>query len=186
MSKTKLDIITALAETFGRKLSEPALKLYIAALGGLSDEQATRAATVAVQSCKFMPAAAELIELAKTGGVSYEAQALIAFDELDKALSENKPSLMSPLTRAVSRSLGDWGDLREMPLKEFATWKRKDFIAAYTALVRENPERIAALAGPNSDIAQALVEGMIRRLPTREENAKTEDANRQKLLEATQ
>lgn len=180
MSIIKIDIITALAETFGRKLSAPAAKLYIVALAGLSDEEATRAATVAVQTCKFFPAAAELIELARTGGVGYETQALLAFEELNAALSQDKPSMLSPLTAAVARTLGTWGDLRDLALTEFHTWKRKDFIAAFISLARENPQRVAALAGPTSEIGAALASA-IKRVTSREDEAAIEKKNRQQL-----
>jgi hypothetical protein len=180
MSKTKIDIVTALAEAFGRNLSEPAAKLYIAALSGITDAEAKEACTIAVQRCKFFPAAAELIEFVRTGGVSYEAQAVIAFEQLDDALSANKPSTMSPLVAAVTRQLGGFALLHAMPLSELNTWKRKEFIAAYSAILRENPERLAALASPGSDIARALMDS--KRIPNREETAAIEDKNR-KLLQ---
>jgi hypothetical protein len=177
MSKTKIDIVTALAEAFGRNLSEPAAKLYIAALGGITDEQAKAACAVAVQRCKFFPSAAELIEFANTGGVSYESQALLAFEQLDKALTENKPSLMPPMVAVIAKQLGGFDELRTMPLSQLS-WKRKEFLAAYASLARDNPDRVAALAGPTSEIAQA----MLKRIPTDQDRAAIEDANRRTLI----
>jgi len=179
MSKAKIDIVTALAEAFGRNLSEPAAKLYIAALSGITDEQAKAACAVAVQRCKFFPSAAELIEFANTGGVSYESQALIAFEQLDDALTANKPSLMPPLVSAVVKQLGGFDELRTLPLSQLNTWKRKEFIAAYTSLARDNPDRVAALAGPTSEIAQAI----LKRISGDSDRAAIEDANRRKLLQ---
>ena len=54
-------------------------------------------------------------------------------------------------------------------------------LAAFTALSRENPQRVAAIAGPSSDIAKALV-GELKRLPSREETKRIEDKNRERLL----
>ncbi len=185
MSKRKIGVVTALAETFARKLSVPAAKLYVAGMAELSDEQAEQAAAIAVRRCKFMPAASELIEYARTSGVSYESQALIAFEQLNVALDQNKPSLMPPLVAAVVRQLGGFQLLYEMRLDEFSTWKRKDFLAAFTALSRENPERVAALASPQSEIGKALLGGL-KLLLGREEVERTEQDNREKLMRLSQ
>lgn len=181
MSKTKIDIVTALAETFGRTLSVPAAKLYVQALGGISDDDARRAVSIAVQRCKFFPSASELIEYAKTDCVGYEAKALLAFEELELALGSNKPSAMSPVTAAICNQLGGFALLRDMPIDQFNTWKRKDFISAHVTLSKENPERLLAIAGPRSDIAQAFG-ASLNRLPSREETQAIEDKNR-KLLQ---
>jgi len=181
MSKIKIQLATALAESFGRTLSEPALKLYVSALGGISDEAATNAAKICMQKCKFFPAASELIELATTGGVTYEAQALLAFEQLEVALNQNKPSLMPPLVAAVVRQLGGFDVLAAMPLPEFSTWKRKEFIAAYATLAKENPDRVAAIAGPRSEIAEALFTP--KRISSREDDRAIEDKNRKSLMD---
>lgn len=180
MSKTKIDIVTALAETFGRTLSAPAAKLYVQALCGLSDEQAKRAASIAVQRCKFFPAASELIEYAQTGGVGFEAKAILAFEELEAALGANKPSLMSPVVAAITNQIGGFALLRDMPLDQFNTWKRKDFIQAHVTLSKENPQRLLALASPHSEIAEAFA-GSLKRIPSREDVRLIEARNRQAL-----
>jgi hypothetical protein len=179
MSDVKIDIVVALAETYGRTLSDAAAMLYVAALSGLSDQDAQRAASIAVQRSKFFPSAAELIELASTGGVGFEAQAMVAFEQLEVALNQNKPSAMPPLVAAIVNQLGGFELLRTMPLADFNTWKRKDFLSAHATLCRENPERLAALAGPHSEIAGALE---LKRVPQRHEIAATEESNRQKIL----
>jgi hypothetical protein len=179
MSKAKIDIVTAMAEAYGRCLSEPAAKLYVMALNGISDAEASRAAAIAIQRSKFFPAASELLELARTGGVSYEAQAELAFEELNAALYANKPSLMSPLVTAVVNQLGGFTTLRDLPLDEFNRWKRREFTTVYATLLRENPERVAALAGPRSELGTALGERLRLKKP---DTAAIEDKNR-KLME---
>ncbi len=179
MSEAKLNAVTALAEMFGRKMTRPAVKLYVAALNCLDDKQVERAAVTAAEGRKFMPTPSELIELARTGGVSYEAQAAVSWEELERALNANQPSLMSPITAAVARQLGGFASLREIPLKEFSTWKRKDFLASYTTLSKENPERLAAITGPSSEIAKAL---QLNRIETREQLEQRQEENRKKLL----
>lgn len=180
MSQRKGVAIGALAELYGRKLSVASVKLFVMAAAGLTDEQFECAAGSMAQKSKFMPTPAELIELARNDGVSYEAKATLAFEELDEALTRNKPSLMSPLVAAVARQLGGFQCLREMPLKEFATWKRKDFLAAYLAIAKESPERLLAISGPRSELARALAAD-IKKIPSREDIAKEEVANRKKL-----
>ena len=178
MSKRKKIAIIALAELFGRKLTDASVNLFVLAAGGLSDEQFERAAATIAQRSKFMPTPAELIELAKSDGVGYAAKAQLAFEELEHALSQNKPSLMSPLTAAVARQIGGFQQLWSMDLSEFGTWKRKDFLAAYETLIKENPERVAAIAGPNSELSK----GLLTTLPSREQIAEEEAENRKKLL----
>lgn len=178
MSKRKKIAIVALAELFGRKLTEASVNLFVLASGGLTDEQFERAAAVVAQKSKFMPTPAELIEIASSDGVGYAAKAQLAFEELNEALAQNKPSLMSPLVAAICRQIGGFQILRAMDLNEFNTWKRKDFLASYETLIRENPQRVAAIAGPDSELSK----GLLTTLPSREEIAAVENENRQKLL----
>jgi len=169
-----------LAANFGRENDAMLLEAYSVGLSELTRQQIEQATAVAIRKCKFFPTCSELIEFARTSGVSYESQALIAWEQLQHALHQDKPSLMPPLVAAIARQLGGFNLLAEMPLTEFANWKRKEFLAAYVALSKENPERIAALAGPTSDIGAALAGGM-KRLPSREDNEKTMEKNRRTL-----
>ncbi len=176
MSRRKLDVVVALAEMYHRELTEASIRLYVAGLSGLTDEQVEQAAGLAATKSKFMAAPVELIELARNQGVSYESQALLAYEELDRALSANRPDQMGTATAAVVRSIGGFDLLRQTPLSELNTWKRKEFIAAYLSLTKEDPDRLAALAGPGSGIAIGF-----KAMPTREDIEKIEDQNRQKL-----
>lgn len=184
MSQRKAIAIGALAELYGRKLTEASIKMFVMASAGITDEQFERAAATIAQRSKFMPTPAEIIELARNDGVSYEAKAELAFEELERALDANKPSLMSPLTAAVSRQLGGFQALYATPLKDFRVWKRKDFLSTYVTLAKENPERLQAITGPQSEIAKALTSDL-RRIPSRTDIADEESANRKRLLELT-
>jgi hypothetical protein len=180
MSRKKADLIIALAEAFGRPLTEPAVVLYVAALAEITDEEAKQAAGYSLRKCDYFPTAAQLIEIARTDGLGYEARALLAFEELDRALNVNRPSEMSPLVRAIANQIGGFAALRELSLEQFYTWKRKEFLLAFVALSREQPDRLAYLAGARSEIGVAL---SLRRLPGREEQARIETSNRQKLTQ---
>ena len=178
---TIAECVAILCEAFGRKPTKNTYKAYELGLEDLTDDQCRSATHLALkQAAKFMPTPAELIELARTNGVSYEAQAALSFEELENALSNNRPSLMSPVVAAVARQIGGFQRLYDMPLDEFGTWKRKDFIQTYIAITKENPERLAAIAGPRSDIAKALT-STLKKIPTREEDEKAEIENRKKL-----
>lgn len=180
MSNRKKRAVVGLAELYRRALSEGAVDFYAAALVELTDEQVEQAAHLAARRFKFMPTPAELIECCKSHGVSYEAQALLAWENLEAALDANTPSVMSGPVAAICRSLGGFQHLRELPLTQFATWKRKEFLEAYTALAKDSPERLAALAGPGSAIGAAALG---KPIPTREQTAQLELENRQKLLD---
>lgn len=169
----------ALAELFSRQLSKASLQMAVAAVSSLTDEETERAAALAASKCKFMPAPAELIELARTGGASYEARANIAFDELTAALRNYHPDGMQKLptaTQAVVRTLGGWETLGQTPLSDLYTWKRKEFLRTYTTLLREDPERLAALASGHS----GLIAGF-KTLPSRADLEKIEAENRRQL-----
>lgn len=173
--------VAMLCEAYGRTPTKATYMAYEAGLSGLDRQQIKSACLASLQqSRKFMPTPGELRELATTGGVTYESQAILAFEKLESALNENKPSLMPPLVSAVVRQLGGFDVLAAMPLSEFNTWKRKEFIAAFVSLAKENPERLAVLAGPTSEIGKALFEPM--RIPNREETRAIEDKNRQAIL----
>lgn len=178
MSERKENAIIAMAELLRHKLSAAAVRMFVAASAELTDDQFERAAAIVSTRSRFFPAPCDLIEIAKTSGVSYEAQAALAFEQLDNALTQNRPSLLSPITAAVARQIGGFQVLHAMPLSEFRTWKRRDFLATYGTLAKENPQRLAALAGPGSAIGAA----MLQRVPSRDEIAAEEHANRQKLL----
>lgn len=180
MSREKINCLTMLGQQFHANINSVELEVYLDAIKNFSDERVKEATGIAVRQCKFFPRIAEFLEILRTRGVGYDAQALLAFEELDRALSANDRQQMSPLTESIARTLGDWESLRLMPLREFYQWKRKDFLASFTAILRENPERVTALASPNSHIAFAL-----KTIPSQEVDAQIEADNRRKLQHLT-
>jgi len=168
-----------LGATFGVEADAMLIEAYSLGLSELVASEIEYATGVAMQRCKWMPKPAELIEF--VCGVSYEAQALVAFEELDSALLANEPSRLSPLVAAITRHIGGFQSLREMPWQQFFTWKRKDFLTAHVTLAKENPDRLAAISGPHSEIVQAM---KLKMIESRKQLQQREEANRQKLLEA--
>ena len=179
--KTITECVTMLCEAFGRKLSRTLLLAFEAGLAGLTDKACQEATVAALQQNRsFMPSPGELRELATTGGVSVAAKAELAFEEVLTALhnyhSEGMAEL-SPLTRAIARQLGDWPTWGQTPLTEVHTWKRKAFLEAYTTILQQDPERVAALTeNRKSGMAIAL-----NTLPTREQIEQQQETNRRQL-----
>ncbi len=179
--ETVAKAVWVLAATFNVEADDMLTEAYSIGLRSLTPAEIEQATAVAMQQCKWMPKPVELIEFARTCGLSYEAQAVVAFEELDQALLTNKPSGLSPLVAAIARQLGGFQALREIPNDQFFTWKRKDFLAAHTTLSKENPDRLAAISGPQSEIVKAM---KLKQIETREQLRLREEANRRKLLEA--
>ncbi len=172
--------VGVLAATFSVEADAMLIEAYSIGLRSLTPAEIEQATAVAMQQCKWMPKPVEIIEFARTGS-SYEIQAVIAFEELDYALLRNEPSMMSPLVAAIARQLGGFQLLREIPTETFFAFKRKDFLAAHVTLSKENPDRLAAITGPQSDIVKAM---KLKLIETREQLRLREEANRQKLLKA--
>jgi len=143
----------------------------------------------------FMPRPGQLRKLALDNGVSPEAEAIIEWHELDAALGRYFPKAvngrwvstdgsdmgLSPMCVAVAKSIGGFMRLKDMPLSELDTWKRKEFIAAYVAL-RKNPDRLIALAGPKSEIGSALLAKMDEKLQVvMDDDARQLESQRQLL-----
>ena len=171
-----------LGATFGVEADALLIEAYSLGLSGLVASEIEYATGVAIQRCKWMPKPAELIEFSRTRGVSCEAQAAIAFEELDSALARNQPETMSPIVAALCRQLGGFHHLRtNTSNSEFYVWKKKEFLAAFISLSRENPERLLAISGEQSEIVKAL---RLKQIESREQLKQREEANRQKLLEA--
>ena len=175
--------VQMLAACCRSETDEMILEVYAMALSDLSDDQLKLAVATLARTTKFMPSPAEIIEAATTSGISYEAQAALAFEELDQALGANTPSMMSPAVAAVARQIGGFQRLREIPLDDFNTWKRKDFISIYVTLAKENPGRLAAIAGPRSELSVAFA-SCLKRIPSKEDIALEEDENRKKIRKA--
>ena len=136
--------VTTLAEAFNRTTSEGTFQAYEWGLEGLSASEVEAATSAALRQCRFMPSPVELRDLASTGGSTVECRALAAWHEVATAVpryGRNKTcNFADPLINAAIRRLGGWVRLCDQTEEDFDTWRRRDFIAEYTALVRSTPD----------------------------------------------
>lgn len=153
--------IGAMAELFGKQLTEAALELYarsVIDLGGAAVERAVSAAAV---SCKFFPSPAELRDLAGRGQFRAADRAAMAFQALKEACSRygafRSPNFDDPLINATVRNLGGWTRACEMPVSEFDVWYRRQFCEVYEMFARlgATPEQSARLIGEHEAVNAA-------------------------------
>ena len=85
--ETIADIVTVLAEAFGRQSSKTMIAAYAMALDDLSDEQVLAAGRSLLRSTReFMPTPGQMREVAVTGGAGAEARCDAAWLVFDKAV----------------------------------------------------------------------------------------------------
>lgn len=156
--------ITVLCEAFSRKSSAALLTAYEIGLAGLSDALVERSVRLALQRCQFMPAPAELREIAITNGTSYANIGEAAFRLLQRAVARIGPdgsvNFQDGGINATVRRLGGWAKVCSQPRDEFDKWFRKDFIEAYTRVIRDGcgEEELRYLAG-SIELKNAHLEG---------------------------
>jgi len=130
--------IMALAEMFGKQLSEPAVRMYLAAMSDVGAEAVERAAAEAASSSKFFPPPAELREMA--GVARPEDRAILAWSQVEKAVSRfgayKTVDFDDPLINAAIRTLGGWVSVCKRDPDEFDKWLRADFLKTYASLTR--------------------------------------------------
>jgi hypothetical protein len=128
--------VTMLAEAFGRTVTVVTFRAYIAGLEGLTVEQIEQGVNRALKTCKFMPAPSELRELA--GDLKGQDRAVKAWMALELAIvrqgAYRTVDFDDPVINATVRSLGGWERVCTTDAKEFDTFTRQKFIAAYTSL----------------------------------------------------
>jgi len=117
-----------------KPLEDAALEGYWVGLQGLTQEQFKRAVTLAIGTCKFMPAPVELRELvtprrdlAHEGEIAWSA-VRSAVDRIDYTVSEIS---FGPVVNACIRQLGGWDSLCVAKLTELDVWKKKEFLRLY-------------------------------------------------------
>lgn len=128
--------ITMLAEAYGRTVTKVTFLAYIAGLDGLTVEQIEQGVNRALKTCKFMPAPAELRELA--GELKGQDRAVKAWMALERAIVQQGAyrtvDFDDRVVNATVRSLGGWERICATDPKEFDTFLRQKFIASYAAL----------------------------------------------------
>lgn len=141
-------IITALAEAFNRKATEPLLLGYWMGLGDLEFAAVEHAAARAMVECKFMPVPAELRQLA--GGILPADRAALAWEAFIKALQLHgcyvSVDFDDKLINATVRNLGGWLQVDERLEQDGDIWVRKDFERVYQAFLRTGVSTSQALA----------------------------------------
>jgi hypothetical protein len=138
--------IVALCEAFNRKASPAMIAAYAMGLQGLGPDLIERACRLALQRSRFMPVPAELREMAITDGRDYGTVAEAAFRVLQ---------------RAAVRRLGGWQRVAGTSREGFDVWLRKDFVEAYTRIIRDGcqPEELRYNPGGN-ELRNGSMEGL--------------------------
>lgn len=130
--------VTALAEVFNRQLSAPAIGAYVRAIEGLPDEQLRAALDNAAKTLRFMPAPAELREMA--GVLSDKDRAIQAWDEVLRAVPMGPYrhiDFEDGTINATIRNLGGWPNfLMGFDTAENEGWTRQRFVKAYESLAK--------------------------------------------------
>jgi len=130
--------VSALAEAFGRELTDAGLTLWVRSLNDLAPESIEQAVMSAVQSSRFMPTVADIREL--SGVARHEDRAALAWVAVEKAVSRlgayKTVNFDDPTINAAIRSLGGWPVVCGKPADEFEKWTRAEFVKTYAALSR--------------------------------------------------
>ncbi len=142
--KTIADVVTVLAEVFGRKCTETTIAAYVMALDDLSDEQVNAAGRSLLRSTReFMPTPGQVREVATTNGRGAEAACDAAWLVLDRAVRlcgpDKSVNFRDGLINAAVRLLGGWQRVCALEGENFDKWLRKDFNDKYTMLLAQPP-----------------------------------------------
>lgn len=137
MTKTqKVELIQALASTFGRECDDGMVLGYMLGVDDLSLAELKHAVSVAIRECTFMPAPVELRRLA--GKTSVEQRAILAWDAVCDAAgrigSYSAVVFEDLVINATIRSMGGWPELLSRTGDEFDKWSRQEFLKTYVRL----------------------------------------------------
>lgn len=152
----KLATLFVLADRFSKKMSEVFVETYLEDIEEITAEEFEAAAKACRKTCEFMPMAPQILRAAGKSPSSIESKAQCALNNLEDALSKNKPSVAWPVTRHVADTLGGHQYLWGLTLDKFE-FKRAQFIKAYIALAECEPEKLKQLEAlphvPNSRLS---------------------------------
>ncbi len=136
MTKSFLVGMAVLGSTFNRALDEQAVDGYWMALGDLTEPQLQDAIKTALRQCKFMPAPAELRELAGIDGPKVLAAACAdAWEAVRFARRQYSYTVgvdLGPLVNAILRNLGGWIAFCGKD-DDAMVWERKEFEKLFVA-----------------------------------------------------
>ena len=139
-AQTRLQLVTALAEQFGRKNSEVGLMMFVNATADISLSEFERCVMRAARESKFMPSPAELWGMSSAGldRLTEVDRSLLAWDRVVKSIRTiggyqtvafDDP-LIGPTIRSIATS---WAALCDTESATLHAWTRKAFLEAYRA-----------------------------------------------------
>lgn len=139
--------LAVLGATFDRKVSPPLIEGYWLVLEHLEESEIALAMKKALATCKFMPAPAELLALARPPR-SPDVDVVQAWQVVRKAIDKYDYLVASidfgPLVNAVIRNLGGWDAFCRATLPELDNpgWLRKRFETVYKSLVTADAQTL--------------------------------------------
>lgn len=139
--------LAVLGATFDRKLATAAVEGYWLALSDLSEDEWKGLMKRALSECKFMPAPAELLVMARPKADPGVA-AIQAWQAVRKAIDKYDYLVATidfgSLVNAVIRNLGGWDALCKASLPELDNpgWLRKRFEEVYHSLSTSEPSAL--------------------------------------------
>lgn len=129
--------VTVLAEAFGKVTSVGTFRAYELGLRGLSSDQIKAATQKALETCRFMPAPAELLEMVFIRTEDRAAKAWLVFEAAVVQHGYIRTvQFDDPVINATIRALGGWEHCCGMPTTEFDTFLQKRFQETYCSLSR--------------------------------------------------
>lgn len=143
------ELLTAMAVTLPPRadLTPAAFMGYWLGLRDLPLEAFEQAVAMALETCKFLPAPAELRELA--GVLRPDDRAVLAWDAVQKAYRDHGADYSlnfdDPAVNATLRSLGGLEAFADRMERDEEKWVRKDFERIYASYCRSGVPEQAAL-----------------------------------------
>lgn len=141
--------LALLFEAFNRQPTALTFAAFDVALQGIEPDLVERACRLSLHRCRFMPAPAELREIALTDGTTYETVSQRAFVTLQRAAQRYGPDrsvcFQDGAINAAIRRLGGWPRVASLEAGEFDKWFRKDFTETYARILRDgcDPQELA-------------------------------------------
>jgi hypothetical protein len=133
--------LALLFEAFNRQPTSLTFAAFDVALQGIDPDLIERACRLSLNRCRFMPAPAELREIALTDGTSYETVSQRAFVTLQRAAQRHGPDrsvcFHDGAINAAVRRLGGWPRVAGLDVAEFDKWFRRDFAETYARILRD-------------------------------------------------
>lgn len=134
----KILAVMALAEVFGRNMTEAGAEMYVRALDGIEAAAVERAANDLARGSERMPTPKEIREGA--GEARPEDRALLAWEVVLRAIqgigAYRSPDFDDPYINGAIRILGGWVSLCDQTIEEQDRFTRANFQRTYCGLLR--------------------------------------------------